>query len=116
MALQVSEDAQTIDLILREKANRDKKRFKNFEQAAEKRKTELPKESIKKTSGWSAKIAKMRKTYPNAYKPWEKKQDDILKEKFQNGSSIKELCKLLGRHEGSIKMRLQKHFGDDVVQ
>jgi hypothetical protein len=57
----------------------------------------------------------MRETYPNAYKPWEKKHDALLTEKFQNGASIKELSKLLGRHEGSITMRLQKHFGEDVV-
>jgi hypothetical protein len=28
---------------------------------------------------------------------------------------VKELSQKLGRHEGSIKMRLQKHFGEDVV-
>ena len=37
------------------------------------------------------------------------------KQDFQNGISIKELSQKLGRHEGSIKMRLQKHFGEDVV-
>ena len=58
----------------------------------------------------------MRETYPNAYKPWDNNQDDLLKEKFQNGASIKQLSKLLGRHEGSIIMRLQKHFGEDIVQ
>ena len=114
MALRVSEDAQTIDITLRDKAARDKKRFAYLEALAEKRKTELPKKS-KKASGWAEKIAKMRETYPNAYMPWEEKQDSLLKEKFQNGATIKELSKLLGRHEGSITMRLQKHFGEDIV-
>jgi DNA-binding Lrp family transcriptional regulator len=45
----------------------------------------------------------------------EKSDDDTLKQDFQNGISIKELSQKLGRHEGSIKMRLQKHFGEDVV-
>jgi len=115
MALRVSEDAQLIDVTLRDKAARDCKRFKYMEELIEKRKTELPKKS-KKASGWSEKIAKMRETHPNAYRPWEAQQDILLKEKFQNGATVKELSKLLGRHEGSIVMRLQKHFGEDVVQ
>ena len=117
MALRVSEDAQTIDVLLRDKAARDKKRFSYLEVSAKKRREELPStKSAKKASGWTEKIAKMRETYPNAYKPWEPKQDAILKERFLNGASVKELSSLLGRHEGSITMRLQKHFGEDVVQ
>ncbi len=115
MALRVSEDAQQIDSLLRDRAARDSKRFAYLEEAANKRKTELPKKSPAK-SGWSDKIAKMRETYPNAYRPWESGQDSLLKERFQNGASVKELSKLLGRHEGSVIMRLQKHFGEDVVQ
>ncbi|MEI6054097.1 MAG: AAA family ATPase [Candidatus Saccharibacteria bacterium] len=114
MALRVSEDAQTIDILLRDKASRDKKRFSYLEDRVNSRKEELPKKT-KKNSGWSEKIAKMRQTYPNAYKPWEAKQDALLKEKFQNGATIKELSDLLGRHEGSVTMRLQKHFGEDIV-
>lgn len=114
MALQVSEDAQNIDVLLRDKASKDRKRFAHFEEIAKKRKTEIPKKS-KKASGWAEKIAKMRETYPNAYMPWKDDQDAILKEKFQNGATIKELSKLLGRHEGSVTMRLQKHFGEDVA-
>jgi ATP-dependent exoDNAse (exonuclease V) alpha subunit len=115
MALRVSEDAQTIDVLLRDKAARDKKRFAHLEENIKKRKTEVPKKS-KKASGWAEKIAKMRETYPSAYKPWELAQDSLLKEKFQNGATVKELSKLLGRHEGSIVMRLQKHFGEDAIQ
>ena len=115
MALQISEDAQNIDVLLRDHATKDAKRFAYLEKVAEKRKTEVPKKP-EKASGWSDKIAKMRETYPNAYKPWEPSQDAELKEKFLNGSSIKQLSKLLGRHEGSITMRLQKHFGEDIIQ
>ncbi|NTW62294.1 AAA family ATPase [Candidatus Saccharibacteria bacterium] len=115
MALQVSGDAQMIDEMLRSKAAKDKKRFAHFEEAAEKRKTEVIKKPTKKSGSWSDKIAKMREVYPNAYKPWESGQDDMLKEKFQNGATVKKLSKLLGRHEGSITMRLQKHFGEDIA-
>jgi ATP-dependent DNA helicase PIF1 len=115
MALRVSEDAQTIDEILRSKAAYDAKRFAALEEKAAKRGSEPV---VKKStdSGWSDKIAKMRETYPNAYRPWEDAQDTKLKENFLNGVSIKKLSTMLGRHEGSIRMRLQKHFGEDVVE
>jgi ATP-dependent exoDNAse (exonuclease V) alpha subunit len=115
MALRVSEDAQTIDVLLHDKAALDQKRFAYLEEDAKKRRKEMPKRS-KKAVGWTEKIAKMRETHPNAYKPWELAQDSLLKEKFQNGATVKELSKLLGRHEGSIVMRLQKHFGEDAIQ
>jgi ATP-dependent exoDNAse (exonuclease V) alpha subunit len=117
MALKVSEDAQIIDINLRDKAARDRKRFAHLEEAAKKRNEKNPKKPIKKQStSWSEKIAKMRETYPNAYRPWSAQHDAELKEKFQNGISTKELSKLLGRHEGSIVIRLQKHFGEDAIQ
>jgi ATP-dependent DNA helicase PIF1 len=116
MALRVSEDAQTIDELLSSKAAADAKRFASLEKkASDRAKNPEPEKSVK-ASGWSDKIAKMRETYPNAYKPWEAAQDTQLKQEFQNGASVKKLSKLLGRHEGSITMRLQKHFGEDVVQ
>ncbi len=117
MALKVSEDAQIIDINLRDKAVKDMKRFAYLEEKAKNRKTEV-KNAKKKpgASGWAEKIAKMRETHPNAYMPWLEEQDNLLKEKFQNGATIKELSQLLGRHEGSITMRLQKHFGEDIVQ
>lgn len=115
MALRVSEDAQTIDILLRDHATKDAKRFAYLAEASKKR-GDTPVKEVKKNTGWSEKIAKMRETHPKAYMPWEMLDDAQLKEKFLNGSSVKELSKLLGRHEGSIVMRLQKHFGEDVVQ
>ncbi|MFZ3009557.1 MAG: PIF1 family ATP-dependent DNA helicase [Candidatus Microsaccharimonas sp.] len=114
MALKVSDDARMIDEFLRTKAAGDAKRFASLEIKAAKR-GDVP-VNTPKASGWAAKIDKMRESYPNAYRPWEKAQDDELKEAFQNGASIKKLSKALGRHEGSIIKRLQKHFGEDVVQ
>jgi ATP-dependent exoDNAse (exonuclease V) alpha subunit len=113
-ALQVSEDAQNIDGKLRTRAASDVKKFDHLVENIEKRKT-APIVEKKVSAGWSDKIAKMRETYPNAYKPWQAGDDAVLKQEFQNGKEIKELSELLGRHEGSITMRLQKHFGEDAV-
>jgi ATP-dependent DNA helicase PIF1 len=114
MALQVSEDAQTIDGTLRGRAANDSKKFAHLAEQATKRASEPPKKE-KAASGWSDKIAKMRETYPNAYRPWQNADDEQLKQDFQNGVSLKDLSKKLGRHEGSVTMRLQKHFGEDIV-
>ena len=113
MALQVSEDAQTIDGQLRQRAANDAKKFAHLAENIEKRSTE-PVVSSKKASGWTDKIAKMRETYPNAYRPWQHADDEVLKQDFQNGHTVEQLSKKLGRHEGSITMRLQKHFGEEV--
>jgi ATP-dependent exoDNAse (exonuclease V) alpha subunit len=115
MALRVSPEAQLIDVHLRDKASNAKKQFAHLAKNAEKRAKEPPKKAKKASGSWADKIEKMRETYPNAYMPWLPAQDDELKQYFQQGESIQELSDRLGRHEGSIKMRLQKHFGEDVV-
>ena len=115
MALQISEDAQAIDSNLQHRASSDRVKFAHFEQQAAKRGTEPPKKAAS-SPGWGDKIAKMRETHPNAYKPWQPADDALLKQEFQNGQDVKALSASLGRHEGSITMRLQKHFGDDAVQ
>jgi hypothetical protein len=117
MALQVSEDAQSIDEHLRHRAHKDASRFAHLKEKAKTRSDTVPvKKKSAGNSGWADKIAKMRETYPHAYMPWEVSDDTTLKEGFLRGESIKALSKKLGRHEGSITMRLQKHFGEDVVQ
>ncbi len=116
MALRVSEDAQKINDQLLTRSADDSKKFAHLEQKAKKRK-DSPEPVKKKTGGnggWAEKITKMRETYPKAYMSWEKADDDLLKQDFQNGVSLKQLSKKLGRHEGSITMRLQKHFGEDI--
>lgn len=73
---------------------------------------------VKNKSGkvsWADKITKMRQEFPNAYKPWLEKDDKKLVKAFSDGKTVKQLSKLMGRHEGSIKVRLQKHFGDDIL-
>lgn len=114
MALSISEDALSIDALLRQRAAADAKKFAHLTEKATSRPLE-PAKKEKSNSGWAEKIEKMRETYPNAYRPWQPQDDAILKQEFQNGVDVKELSTKLGRHEGSITMRLQKHFGEDVV-
>jgi len=114
MALSVSSDAQDIDGLLRTRAAQDVKKFAHLKEKAQIRKDAPPKK-VTANTGWAEKIEKMRETYPNAYRPWQTDDDVLLKQEFQNGASIQELSRKLGRHEGSITMRLQKHFGEDVV-
>jgi len=117
MALRISPVAQQIDIDLRDRAVGDAKRFAHLQAQASKRDTEPVKEKKKSSgTGWQEKIDKMRETHPNAYKPWGVQDDETLKLGFVNGETIKQLSKKLGRHEGSITMRLQKHYGEDVVQ
>lgn len=118
MALAVSEIARDIDGTLRELSLAAVRRFSHLEQTAKKRaKTPvMTRKAVTKSSGWAEKIETMRKTYPNAYRPWSKINDEDLKEGFLNGQSIQQLSKKFGRHEGSIRSRLQKHFGEDIVQ
>ena len=115
MALRISPVAAEIDTTLRTRALEDVTKFAHLKQKAATRDL-TPKPKKKSSSSWQDKIAKMRQTHPNAYKPWTSSDDATLKTDFQNGHTIKQLSKTLGRHEGSIKMRLQKHYGEDVVQ
>lgn len=114
MALRVSRDALEIDELLRHQSNDAKEQYAHLAKKAGERNYDI--KAKKSTAGsWSDKIAKMRETYPNAYKPWTKQDDALLKQEFQNGKSVENLSKKLGRHGGSIRMRLEKHFGEDAV-
>lgn len=66
-------------------------------------------------ANWSDKLAKMRETYPNAYKPWTEAEDVKLVKLFAADNGVKTLSKLMGRHPGSIRARLKKHFGDEII-
>ncbi len=116
MALRVSEDARSINQQLLSRTMDDLKKFSHLVKQAEERKTRPPLEKkAKPASNWAQKIEKMRETYPNAYRSWSHDDDEALKLDFQNGVSLKKLSKKFGRHENSIVMRLQKHFGEEVV-
>ena len=114
MALAISDDAHTIDDLLRNKSRDDARRFAHLEKQATQRVAHPPK-NPSNSPNWQAKIEKMRQTHPNAYRPWTNQHDALLKQEFQNGKSLSELSSLLGRHEGSIRRRIEKHFGEDAI-
>ena len=128
MALQISEEALEIDKQLRKKSASDKSRFEPLRVKAlqraeleEKSRVQRAKLGLAPKSAaagsWTDKLAKMRAEYPNAYKPWSKAEDTKLMGLFEAGSSksVKELTVMFGRHPGSIRARLKKHFGEDAV-
>lgn len=114
MALRVSPRALEIDEQLRIKSARDNKRFAHLREKAEARKHEKPQPT--KVS-WSDKVARMRQKYPNAYMPWTEADDTKLVALFADGSevTIGEMTQKFGRHPGSIRARLKKHFGEDAI-
>ena len=114
MALKVSDDALAIDYTLRKKSQKDTELLSELRKNSIKRAQKNP----KTTNTWTEKINKMRKTYPNAYKPWQESDDKKLVKLFSKKKppTIKELTKKFGRHPGSIKARLKKHFGEDAVE
>lgn len=121
MALMVSERAIEIDQVLRNKASQDSEKFKHLRAKAEQRKkhakTKTTAKKSQTSSLWADKLAKMRQQYPNAYRPWSADDDEKLIKLFtqKNTVKIKELTEVFGRHPGSIKSRLIKHFGEDAV-
>jgi len=118
MALRVSQEAQDIDETLRKKAADHHARLEHLRENGEKRRKQSAKKGADKESkskSWAERIEKMREKHPNAYRPWTNEQDERLKQDFTNGVNTKELSKKLGRHERSVLLRLQKHYGEDVV-
>ena len=113
MSLRVSRDALEIDELLRARARTDAERFAPLVELAKQRKDE-PEEKKKGDGNWHEKIAKMRETHPNAFKPWTAEDDDRLKLLFTDGKPLEELVREFGRHPGSIRARLKKHYGDEV--
>jgi hypothetical protein len=114
MALKVSPEALAIDAGLRERAAADAIRFAHLAEAATAR-ANSDEEDEAPAGGWSGKLAKMRETHPNAFKPWKAADDAKLKEMFDAGTGLAVISKELGRQSGSLRARLKKHYGEDVV-
>jgi len=115
MSLKVSRDALEIDELLRARAAQDAIKFAPLAELAKKHKDEPAETKQKKgDSNWHEKIAKMRETHPNAFKPWAADDDDKLKKMFDDGKKLDEFVTEFGRHPGSIRARLKKYFGEDV--
>lgn len=113
MALKVSPEALAIDGELRKRSADAAKKYEPLRARAGERAKKAEK---KQASNWSDRLAKMREKHPNAYKPWQAADDALLSERFRNGDDLKVMSELLGRHEKSIIMRIQKLFGEDAVQ
>ncbi len=115
MALRVSPEALEIDKTLRKKSVIDAKKFEHLRESARKRSKEPI--IIKSSGSWNDKLDKMRSKYPNAYKPWSADDDARLVGFFSAGKpiTVKKLTEEFGRHPGSIRARLKKHFGEDAV-
>jgi len=110
-ALKVSNEARTIDASLRQQSD---EAVDKFAYLRDQKSVVAPKPTNDKPN-WNDKIALMRKTYPHAYEPWAGKDDTRLKFMFTGGAGLKELTDSFGRHPGSIKARLKKHFGEDIT-
>ena len=121
MALRVSIDAKAIDQDLKKRSDVARtvhqETFKNWHDAEAKRTEKEKAERDRPAAGspWKEKVEQMRKTYPNAYKPWSEQDATTLRQKFLAGASVEDLSDLFGRHVGAISMRLQKEFGENVV-
>ncbi|OGI67920.1 hypothetical protein A2738_03680 [Candidatus Nomurabacteria bacterium RIFCSPHIGHO2_01_FULL_42_15] len=53
-------------------------------------------------------FAEIREKHPNAYRPWNKEQDEELSKLFISGFKIPDLMKKFGRKRGGISARLEK--------
>ena len=112
MALKVSEEALVIDRMLRAKGSEDAQRFSHLAGAAVKH--HEPATDVRSDKNWSNKLEIMRRTHPNAFRPWRKVDDSRLQEMFLSGTQIRDISQQLGRGEGSIVARLKKHYGEEI--
>jgi hypothetical protein len=68
-----------------------------------------PKEETKQDKEKKAySIDTIRQTYPSAYKPWTKDDDEKLELLFCEGKTLNELVTIFGRNEGAISSRINK--------
>lgn len=111
MALQVSPDALAIDQQLQERSSAAAKQFARLEAKAAERAAKRP----AKPQKGKRTIEELRQLYPKAYMPWDDAEDEQLKELFASKKGAKEIAAKLQRQPGSIRARLRKHFGEDVI-
>ncbi len=119
MALRTSPLARSLDGELRQRSadayDRNRKTIELWQKEEEERKKNPPKVEKPKSSSWADRLENMRKDYPNAYKSWTEEEDVKLVKLFGAENTVKQISNLMGRHPGSIRARLKKHFGDTVT-
>lgn len=111
-ALEVSPDALRINDYLLEKSKLDYERFKDLEHSAVKRKERKP---AARTASGKPTIDQIRIDYPKAGTRWQDAEDDQLKKMFEDGAGATDISAALQRQPGAIRMRLQKHYGEEVI-
>lgn len=113
MALQMHPEASEIDAGLIKKSKADATRLASATKTWEKLSKKKPKKKEKDKAAWEQKLAKMRETHPNAYKPWSDLDDlRLIKKATDEKTTLDQLTKEFGRHPGSIKARLEKLLGE----
>ena len=118
MALKTSPLAREIDSTLRVRSQNAREEHAEAIDKWRKEETERkdnpePEDEEKPLSDWADKLSKMREEYPNAYRPWSKSDDEKLKKLYKKNTTLNKLSDTFGRHSGSIKKRLEKHYGED---
>jgi ATP-dependent DNA helicase PIF1 len=114
MALQMHPEASEIDRVLRKKSKSDTDRLGHLEKEWQKQTKKKAKKKPKDAASWEAKLTKMREKHPNAYKPWSDLDDlRLMKKATHEKATIKDLSIEFGRHEGSIRSRLERLLGED---
>ena len=66
------------------------------------------KETLQKVKESSYSVEDIRKTHPNAYRPWGEEEDENLVDHYMAGRPKREIAQLLGRDTGAIRSRLAK--------
>jgi len=90
-----------IDSLEKELTNSDFKMKK-------KKRVPTDEEKKKRKERWDEMIEKSREEYPNAWKSWSEEQDEELLVAHNEGKSIEEITKIMGRSHKSIIKRLEK--------
>lgn len=119
MALRTSPLARSLDSELRSRSQdalvRNLKTIEHWQkEEAERKKAPARTSQPKSGSSWADRLDSMRREYPNAYKSWTEEEDVKLVKLFGAENTVKQMSKLMGRHPGSIRARLKKHFGEMV--
>lgn len=58
-------------------------------------------------------IARVRRTFPQAFQPWSDAEDGRLMEAFAAGAPLAAIARDHGRPPGAIRARLEKRLGPD---
>jgi len=90
-----------IDSLEKELTNSDFKKKK-------KKRVPTDEEIKKRKEKWDEMVEKSREEYPNAWKSWSEEQDEELLATYNDGKSIEEITKIMGRSHKSIIKRLEK--------